>query len=171
MHDVLSALRYVEVLGYDLEKIAMQIRNATIADFEALHRVRMSVRENQLSHPGRITFNDYALMLEQRGAGWLCEEEGKEVGFAIADVVGTSIWALFVLPEWEGRGIGKKLHDTMVRWCFDFIAMECLSLTTDPGTRAETFYTKAGWVCTGLTDAGEVFFVLDKERWLKKETP
>ena len=152
-----------------MDRSSLLIRSATIADFAALHRVRMQVRENKLSDPAKVTFNDYAQMLEHNGAGWLCEAAGEVVGFAIADIKHSSIWALFVLPEWEGRGIGKKLHDMMVSWCFASTPLEYLWLTTDPGTRAEAFYQKAGWVPTGIEN-GEIRFELQKQAWEQLKT-
>ena len=146
----------------------MVIRNATIADFEELHRVRMLVRENQLSDPTKVTFEHYAEMLEKHDSGWLCELEGQVVGFAIADVASSSIWALFVLPAFEGKGVGKRLHDIMVNWCFDYAALDKLWLTTDPATRAEAFYLKAGWQSMGLDESGEMRFELSKQSWKQK---
>lgn len=148
----------------------MVIRNATIADYNELHRVRMSVRENQLSDPTKVTFQDYVIMLAGRGSGWLCEVEGKVVGFAIADLMSSSIWALFVLPSYEGKGIGKRLHDTMVNWCFDYASLEKLWLTTDPATRADAFYSKAGWQRIGLDEYGELRFELSKQSWKQRKT-
>ena len=148
----------------------MVIRNATIADYEELHRVRMSVRENQLLNPLKITFEDYAGMLEEHGAGWLCEVGGQVVGFAIADVASSSIWALFVLPSYEGKGIGRRLHDIMVNWCFDYASLEKLRLSTDPATRAEAFYLKAGWQQIELDESGEMHFELSKQGWRQRKT-
>lgn len=118
-----------------------------------MHRVRMSVLENQLSDPARVTRAHYREMLETRGKGWVYEVAGGEpretesnalVGFAIADNSTRSVWALFVEPGYEGRGIGRALHDVMIEWLFE--AGEApLWLTTDAGTRAARFYLAAGW--------------------------
>ena len=43
-----------------------------------------------------------------------------------------------------------------------------LWLGTAPGTRAETFYRKAGWIETGIRQGGEIRFELDRETWQKK---
>lgn len=147
----------------------MHIRQATIADFDALHRIRMAVHENKLADPLKVKFQDYAGMLEGRGKGWVCEVDAQVAGFAIADLQAASIWALFVLPEYEGRGIGKLLHNTMVGWCFENTYLRELCLTTDPNTRAETFYRRAGWQSAGAEPKEEVHFVLSRQQWQKPE--
>ncbi|AHM62503.1 acetyltransferase (GNAT) family protein [Flammeovirgaceae bacterium 311] len=147
----------------------MHIRYATTADFDALHRVRLAVLENRLADPSKVTFKDYACMLEGRGKGWVCEEGGQVAGFAIADLQTASIWALFVLPEYERKGVGKLLHNTMVGWCFENTHLKELCLTTDPHTRAETFYRRAGWQSAGAESNGEIRFVLARQQWLRQE--
>lgn len=129
-------------------------RRATTADIPAMHRVRMSVRENILSNPNSIGHHDYQQMLEQRGQGWVCEIDGAIVGFAVVDVSEQNVWALFVQPEYEGRGIGRTLHDAMLEWYFGTGAT-FIWLSTDPGTRAEQFYQRAGWSFTGMLPDGE----------------
>ncbi|WP_017733261.1 GNAT family N-acetyltransferase [Nafulsella turpanensis] len=147
----------------------MDIINATIKDYKELHHVRMSVQENKLSDPTKVSFEDYSLMLNERGVGWLCEIEGQVVGFAIADAVSSSIWALFVLPDFEGKGIGLRLHNTMVNWCFEHASLEQLWLSTDPNTRAESFYLKAGWKITEMNEDGEIRFELSKKVWEQRK--
>ncbi|WP_245327548.1 GNAT family N-acetyltransferase [Hymenobacter fodinae] len=93
-------------------------REAQVADIPQMSTVRLSVQENRLSDPARVTAQDYLEYLTQRGKGWVCEAEGIIVGFGIADVVGHSIWALFVQPEFAGLGIGKRLHELMLQWYF-----------------------------------------------------
>jgi len=70
-----------------------------------------------------------------------------------------SIWALFVQPGFEQRGIGKALLQQAVNWLWQQGATE-ISLSTDPGTRAERFYRRQGWQDDGLSDGGEIYFRL-----------
>ena len=150
----------------------MNIRFATIADFNQMHQVRMAVHENPLSDPARVNYKDYVCMLEEHGRGWVCEQEGKVIGFAIADLKTGSIWALFVLPDYEGCGIGKILHNTMLNWCYENTSIKELWLNTDPNTRAEAFYLKAGWQPAGTEANGESRLVLTKKAWQHlKDTP
>lgn len=51
----------------------MIFREAGIEDIPALHELRLSVKENVLSDPGRITFEMYETYLTKIGQGWLCE--------------------------------------------------------------------------------------------------
>lgn len=135
----------------------LQIRPATLADIPAMHEVRVSVRENRLSNPNRITPADYAEMLQGRGAGWVAEQHNQIVGFAFVDERELNVWALFLLPEVEGRGIGRALQAELLAYCAHR-QLPSLWLSTAPGTRAEGFYEATGWTRTGLTAGGEMRF-------------
>jgi len=141
-------------------------REIILSDFEALMEVRLSVRENQLSDSTVITKQHLADFLQQNGKGWLCEIDSQLVGFCFLDGQNQSVWALFVRPEFEGRGIGRILHDMTVNWAFEQ-GFEAISLTTEASTRAERFYQHAGWQKSGVTFNGEVRFVLNKCDWIK----
>jgi GNAT superfamily N-acetyltransferase len=148
---------------------AKQIRIASEADIPEMHRIRMSVRENRLSDPSKVQPGDYRPMIGERGRGWVAEVDGQMAGFAVADQSRANIWALFVDPGFEGRGIGRALHDTMVDWLFTG-GEEQVWLSTAPGTRAERFYTSAGWRYTGMQD-GEARFELSRQDWLTAPSP
>lgn len=123
-----------------------------------MHRVRMSVRENRLVSTV-IDERDYVVAIEQTGRGWLVEEQGTIVAFAVGDASKGNIWALFVAPGHEGKGYGRQLHDVMIGWLWNQ-GHERLWLTTEPGTRAAKFYSRAGWKVTGETPGGELRFEL-----------
>ncbi len=142
----------------------MIFRDATAADITALHRVRMAVTENVLQDAARVTAADYAAFLDDTGKGWLCEVDGRVVGFAILDIVGASVWALFVEPGFDRRGIGLRLHATMLDWYFAAHDRP-LWLGTEPGTRAERFYPSTGWSDAGLRPNGERRFEMTKDQW------
>ncbi len=92
----------------------MIYREANIVDIPQIQIVRHSVKENVLTNPGLVTDEDCKIYITRRGKGWVCEDKNKIVGFAIADLQDYNIWALFVLPEYEHLGIGKKLHTLML---------------------------------------------------------
>ena len=147
----------------------MEYREATIADIPGMQVVRNAVKENMLPDPSLVPDKDYHAFLTERGKGWVCIAHGKIAGFAIADLLGQNIWALFVDPAEEGKGIGKKLHQLMMAWYFAQTA-ETVWLGTAPGTRAEVFYEKQGWKKMGIVNKGETKFEMDKAGWLKLET-
>jgi len=131
-------------------------------EIDAMHVVRCAVLENRLSRPDRITSADYRAMLERDGRGWVAEVDGRVVGFAVADLCRFNVWALFVDPEHEKRGIGRALHDAMMRWFLAQPGVERVWLTTAPDTRAEAFYRRAGWRACGLDAAGEMRFEMNR---------
>ena len=97
----------------------MIFREADVSDIPQIQIVRHSVKENVLSDPALVTDKDCKEFLTVRGKGWVCEINGIIVGFSIADLKEKNIWALFVHPEYEARGIGKRLHKVMLNWYFD----------------------------------------------------
>jgi hypothetical protein len=78
------------------------LRRATSADIPAMSRIRLSVTENALSDPSRITPAMYEDFLERSGRGWVIEQGSEIVAFCYADKINASIWALFVSPDQEG---------------------------------------------------------------------
>lgn len=125
-----------------------------------MHRVRMSVQENRLVSM-QLTEADYVDAIESRGRGWVIEVDGVIVAFAIGDTRNASIWALFVDPDFAGRGFGRQLHDETVSWLWQR-GHERLWLTTEPETRAQRFYEAAGWRPAGMAAHGEVRLELFK---------
>ncbi len=119
------------------------LRQATRADSAGLWRVRYAVRENTLT-PGRIGEDELFDQIERTGRGWVIEEDGDIVAFAIGNASDGNIWALFVDPSAQGRGHGSRLHDVMVDWLFAQ-GLEQLWLGTGNETRARAFYERRGW--------------------------
>jgi GNAT superfamily N-acetyltransferase len=105
----------------------------------------MSVTENVLSDPTRVTQEMYEDFLEKSGRGWVAEEKGEIVAFCYADKENASIWALFVCPGHEGRGLAKSLLKLAVNWLFE-TGHDRVHLSTSANTRADRFYTAQGWL-------------------------
>jgi GNAT superfamily N-acetyltransferase len=126
---------------------AASIREATRADSAALWRIRYAVTENTLT-PGYIDDEDLRREIEDTGRGWVAEEGGEIVAFAIGNAGTGNIWALFVDPAHQGRGHGGRLLDTMVAWLWAQ-GLELLWLTTGTETRARAFYEGRGWCDCG----------------------
>ncbi len=139
----------------------MIFREALISDIPQIQFVRNAVSENRLSNPNLVTDEDVKEFITVRGKGWVCEIENTIVGFAIADLVENNIWALFVHPDFEARGIGKQLQTLMLDWYFEQ-GKETVWLGTAPNSRAEKFYRLTGWTQTGLRQNGEIKFEMKK---------
>jgi GNAT superfamily N-acetyltransferase len=150
-----------------LLSLKMQFREATIHDVAEIQRVRNSVKENVLSDPNLVTDADCITYITHRGKGWVCQMDGRIIGFAIADLQDNNIWALFLEPAFEGKGIGKRLHQIMLDWYFSQTDSD-VWLSTEPHSRAETFYRKAGWKDAGIYGKGEIKFELTKEQWQRQ---
>ena len=135
------------------------LRVATRDDVAGIQRVRHSVRENRLTSR-MIGDGEVVEYLEKRGRGWVVEAEGKVIAFAIGDAETGNIWALFVNPAHERQGHGRRLHDAMVAWLWSR-GLPRLFLSTQPGTRAEGFYQRAGWRSCGLLPSGEMSFEME----------
>jgi GNAT superfamily N-acetyltransferase len=132
------------------------IRRARPADHARVTEIRNSVKENVLRDPSRVTVADYK-WFEQNPGVWLWEENGRILGFSAADTRDGTIWALFIDPAQEGRGIGRALF---AKAC-DVLRKAghtTASLTTDPGSRADRFYQRAGWKVIGTSERGERIF-------------
>lgn len=136
----------------------MTVREASEGDVTAMHVIRLRVRENQLSDPSVVTEQDYHDFMARDTRSWVCEIDGTLAGFAMVDVEKRNVWALFVAPEHEFKGVGRALHDTMIAWYFT--RADVLRLTTAPNTRAEAFYRKAGYSEQGSTPSDETIFEL-----------
>jgi GNAT superfamily N-acetyltransferase len=119
------------------------------------------VRENamtweQLDALG-ITPASVAASLMTHRKAWVAERGESIVGFAMADQSDGSIFALFVRPADEGRGIGSRLLDLAVQWLWQR-GRTVIMLTTGPGTRAAAFYARRGWTDVGIQPNGEIRF-------------
>lgn len=142
------------------------IREARLEDITQIQVVRNSVKENTLSDPGLVTDRDCEEFLFERGKGWVCEADQQIVGFSIVDLKENNVWALFLHPDFEDKGIGRKLHNIMIDWYFGQ-KKDTIWLGTAPGTRAETFYRKSGWTEVGSHGKGEVKFEMTFKDWGK----
>lgn len=139
----------------------MKLREALLSDIPVIHDIRFSVQENVLVDPSSVTPEMCAEYITEIGKGWVCEVDGDVVGFSIACIRDTSIWALFVRPGFEGRQIGQRLLKLAVEWLFE-MGSPAIVLSTDPGTRADRFYASQGWTRGEIKPNGEVSFRLER---------
>lgn len=133
-------------------------RRATVADIPDMSRIRLAVTENRLRDPGRVTRQMYEDFLERDGRGWVARVDGVTVAFSYASKLDGSIWALFVDPGHEGKGLAKALLGLATAWLFD-IGFAGITLDTGAGTRADLFYARQGWT-RGGAGAADVRYTL-----------
>lgn len=133
----------------------LNLRLAIADDVPAMHRIRKSVTENILSDDNALGHGDYLPFLGANGETWVGEFDGTMAGFGAIDRRNASVWALFVAPEFESRGVGKGLLNQLLERA-GALGMTALHLTTTAGTRAEQFYVRQGWQLNGTAPNGEI---------------
>jgi ribosomal protein S18 acetylase RimI-like enzyme len=117
--------------------------------------IRAAVRENRLSDPGSVTLADYKWHIAHAPIHvWA---DGVIKGLSAGDPRDGSIWALFVDPAFEGRGIGQALILAATN-SLAAAGHRVARLSTQAGTRAERFYLRNGWIARGRTERGEIIF-------------
>lgn len=121
-------------------------------------RIRALTRENAFT----------AAMLRERGItveswgdgvrngdlpGWIAWDDDRMAGYCFGDRGSGEILVLVVLPEHEGRGLGRRLlertQDTLAGLGWQRLFLGCSS---DPASRSYGFYRHLGWVYTGESD-------------------
>ena len=126
------------------------VRLAQPSDASAMHDIRMSVRENRLSRPDIISEASYQPYIESSSC-WVAVNENRIAGFAALDIADSTVWALFVAPDLEGHGIGKKLHKALV-FAAAAAGLKNIRLVTQAGSRAAGFYEAVGWKHVGQVE-------------------
>lgn len=133
----------------------MKFRQTQPGDIEETYSVRASTRQNPISREqlesagftpesvsGKYSTGEYV--------GWVCEVGNRVTGFATGNALTGEIVVVAVLPEYEGRKIGKTLLSRLVE---SMVGKGCRSLwleaSPDPMIRAHGFYRANGWVPTG----------------------
>jgi len=131
----------------------MAIRLAEAGDIPALITVRASVSENRLRRLviGSADYTPYVA----DGRCWVWVEQGAVTGFSAIEADGASLWALFVLPEAEGAGIGRALLDMAITAARGR-GVAAIELTTEARSRAEAFYRRYGFDASAPDAADEV---------------
>lgn len=119
----------------------MTVREAVIADIKEIQEIMNADKDNTLSDTSLVTDKDCEEFITVRGKGWVCETANKIVGFSIVDLKDNNIRALFIRPEFEDLGIGRRLYDIMLDWYFSNTRGKAW-LGTLPNTRAGVLYRK-----------------------------
>lgn len=136
--------------------MASSIRRARRDESPRIWEIRFAVLENKLGDPSLVTAEDVAWFTDNPGI-WVWDEGGRILGFSAGDPRDGTIWALFVDPVHEGRGIGRALFEAACN-SLRRAGHRTALLTTGRGTRAEGFYRAAGWELLGTSLKGELIF-------------
>ncbi len=144
--------------------MTIAIRVATPDEVPILNDIRTSVRENhmtleQMADYG-ITPDVIADLLTTTGCAFIGTIDGVDAGFSIADSAEGNIFGMFVLPDYEGRGLGRLLMAAAEGFLFEKgCASAWLEAGAAPGIRAHGFYAHLGWRSDGLMPDGQRRFV------------
>ncbi|WP_337268812.1 GNAT family N-acetyltransferase [Oryzifoliimicrobium ureilyticus] len=123
------------------------IRLGKTEDIETIFAIRMSARDNDIDREQLATLDVTEESIRERLAAspclWIAEDGGKALGFSMADRKEGSLFALFVRPQHEARGIGTQLLAHAET--FLFAEHERIWLETNGQSRAAQFLIRRGW--------------------------
>ena len=127
--------------------MSINIRQALVSDVDSIFEVRTSVIENHLSREEMrqmgITESVVADMIEKNHCAWVATENDRIIGFTMILPDEGCLFAAFVLSEYEGRGVGRRLVGLAEQELFKH--HEIAWLETDKNSRAAKFYIQLGW--------------------------
>lgn len=113
-----------------------------------------------------VTPEAIALAVKRTPCSWVAMADEQVVGFAMIDVDSGCLFALFVLPEYEGCGIGTRLTKTCELALFERHAVAWLETAKE--SRAAQLYRHLGW--ENEVDIGGGDIRMEKTRGLDQST-
>lgn len=136
-------------------------------DIAAIFEVRIKTWHNphgaeELLRLG-ITPESVIAMLHTSHRGWVAVDAGQVIGFVMGNQQTGEMWVIAVLPDYENRGVGRRLLTLVEDWLWSTGWRE-LWLTTDPDEnfRAVGFYRRLGWVDWKFENG---------DRFMRKQSP
>ena len=93
-------------------------------------------------------------MIEKSCCAWVAEDDGKVTGFSMILPDEACLFAAFVLPKYEGRGLGRILVGLAEQEIFKH--HEVAWLETDKNSRAAGFYRRLGWIEKGNVSESDI---------------
>ena len=141
--------------------MTLNFRIATCDDIQECITIRGSTRDNaisaaRLAELGVTHLSWSQNVADEKLSGVVCLELERIVGHCFADPSTGEIVVLAVLPDWEGKGVGKRLLEITVRnlWARGH---RRLFLAASPKTqyRSHGFYRHLGWKPSGRTHANQ----------------
>jgi ribosomal protein S18 acetylase RimI-like enzyme len=170
-----TTLERDHLLGRDSDLV----REGTPADAQAVARVHVRAWQTAYAHVFPAERLD-ALSVERRAEQhreWpplVAEEAGAIVGFVS---VGTSrdddadgeLFAIYVDPEYWGRGVGRELMTAGEERLRELGHADAILWVLEDNPRARRFYDRAGWRHDGTTRPIEIFgIVVPEVRYRKR---
>ncbi|NIK07444.1 ribosomal protein S18 acetylase RimI-like enzyme [Xanthomonas arboricola] len=135
-------------------------RLAGPADIDAIFDIRTRVHENRLSRDQLVEMGITPATIQkailEAPCAWVAEVNGAPVGFSMVDVEEGCVFAAFVLPGFEGNGLGRRLMDKAEACLFQHY--RTIWLETAEANRASGFYRSLGWQPVKNLPGGDVRF-------------
>ena len=133
--------------------MSVRTRMATVEDVESLFEIRTSVTQNHLSREQMdalgITPQVLRSAINEGPCVWIAEVDERPVAFSMIDRDEGEVFAMFVRPAFENRGLGRLLMAAAEAELFQ--AHERIFLVTDgrQEIRANGFYQRLGYQPVG----------------------
>lgn len=140
--------------------MSVRTRMATVEDVESLFEIRTSVAQNHLSREQMdalgITPQVVSSAIREGPCVWIAEVDERPVAFSMIDRDEGEVFAMFVRPAYENRGLGRLLMAAAEAELFQ--THERIFLVTDgrQEIRANGFYQRLGWTVAARVDAQDV---------------
>lgn len=147
-----------------IHNATFQIRRALTTDVGAMFNVRTSVHENVLTAEELvelgITPEFISAEIERSPCAWVATVNSEIVGFSMVDLDTACLFAAFVLPKYEGLGVGTALIQACESEIFKSHSVAWLE--TAQSSRAAKLYRNLGWI--NETEIGEGDVRMEKHR-------
>ena len=136
----------------------IEFRDLETQDFDRCIEIRGMTRDNpvpaDILKEFGVTEEAWVPLIRAKSiVGVVAEFKDEVIGFCSGDVNTGELLVLAVLPDYEGRGIGKNMLALVTDKLFSFgIDKLWLAASPNPEIRAHGFYRHLGWVPTGVID-------------------
>jgi ribosomal protein S18 acetylase RimI-like enzyme len=153
--------------------MTLTFREAQPRDIPEMFALRGGTRENpitigELALLGITPELTTAAMTSGRSKSWVCLHGSSLVGFATGDSVSGEVLVLAVHPDFERRGIGRRLLMAVVE-ALRYAGCDriWLAASADSAVRSHGFYRHLGWQSTGEATANgdEILECTPDYRW------